>query len=365
MIPETATVTRSTAAGAAFLMLAAATAAIEIGLLVLLRSSPDLWMLAVGVHLAACAVLAVGALLRNDDRDEHRLIQILAATLPFFGPVAPVMMLLVYPVYLRFRATATPFETWYRELFPETERFLSAQIYQSIIRHEVPRGDYSPVVSYMDVMRHGAVAQRIAVVATVARNFRPVFAPVLKQALSDDNPEVRVQAATAIAKLTDDFISRVQRLEVDVAAAPKDTSRLRDLASAYDEYAYTGILDAAMEQNNRMRALQLWIAYCEMEPDDRESSLAVGRLLMRLERYKLAAQWLERAFAEGRASRQAVLWYMEVLFEMGRTDALRALAGQTVTDLAQDRKLSGKAVSAAQLWATGAATMPRASEAKA
>ncbi|MCW5770947.1 MAG: hypothetical protein KIT16_04865 [Rhodospirillaceae bacterium] len=360
--PAPIAVTRSAGSSAQFLLLAAAVTAVEIGLLVFIRSSPDYWLLALGVHLGTCAVLAIGALARRDDRDEHRLLQMMAATLPFFGPISPAMLLLVYPVYLRFRRTATPFETWYRALFPEGERFLSAQIYQSIVRHEVPRGDYSPVVSYMDVMGHGTAEQRLAVVATVARNFRPVFAPVLKQALGDDNPEVRVQAATAISKLTDDFVARVQGLEAAVAAAPRDSARLRDLAQAYDEYAYTGILDAALEQNNRMRALQLWIAYCELAPEDRDATLAVGRLLMRLERHKLAAQWLERAFAEGRASRQAVLWYMEVLYEMGRTDALRALAGQSVSDLAQDRKLSAKAISAVQLWASGAVSQPRAAE---
>jgi tetratricopeptide (TPR) repeat protein len=356
-------VTRSPAAAVAFLVLAAVIAAVELGLVVLLRTAPRDWPVAVAVHFITCLIVAAGAWLRADDRDEQRLLQLLAASLPFFGPVAPVMLLLVYPVYLRFRATATPFDDWYRTLFPEAERPLSAQIYQSIMRNEVPRGDYSPVVSYMDVMRDGPVQQRIAVVASVARNFRPVFAPVLNAAIADDNPEVRVQAASAVAKLTDDFVGRVQALEAAVAAAPHESKRLRDLAQAYDEYAYTGILDAAMEQNNRLRALQLWIAYCEMEPKDRDAALAVGRLLMRLERYHLAAQWLESAFTEGRASRQAVLWYMEVLYELGRTDVLRRIAGQAVTDLAQDRKLSSNAVSAVQLWASGAVSGPREAEA--
>jgi tetratricopeptide (TPR) repeat protein len=208
----------------------------------------------------------------------------------------------------------------------------------------------------MDTISHGSVDQRIAVIATVTRNFRPVFAPILKAAIADANPEVRVQAATAITKLTDDFVGRAQALEAAAAQAPGDAARLRALAKAYDEYAYTGILDAALEQNNRQRALQLWITYCERVPDDAEALLAVGRLLMRLERHALAAQWLEKAFAEGRATRQAVLWYMEVLYALGRTDALRAIAAQTVTDLAQDRTLLPKAVSAAQLWATGAAS---------
>lgn len=360
--PVIAKVNRSPAYGAAFLVYAGAALAIEIGALMLVRETPEFWPVALGVHLVTSAVLAYAALVRRDERDEHRLVQALAATLPFFGPVSPFLLILIFPIYLRFRATATPFETWYRELFPEGQRDLAARLYQSILRSEVPRGDYSPVVSYMDVIAHGTVEQRIAVVATVVRNFRPVFAPVLRAAVADPNPELRVQAATAIAKLTDDFVHRVQNLEDAVARAPDDPNLLRDLAKAYDDYAYTGILDATLEQNNRVRALQLWLTYCEIAPEDGEAILAVGRLLMRLERYAIAAQWLERSFAEGRATRQTVLWYMETLYALGRTDALRVLAGQTVTDLAQDRRLSPKAISAAQLWATGAASRPRPSE---
>lgn len=358
MTRDAPTVKHSKAHGAVFALMALVTAAIELGLMTLLRTAPESWPIALGVHLGACGVVGAAALLRPDERDEHRLIQTLAVTLPFFSALAPIVLLLFYPLYLRFRATATPFAQWYRQLFPEDEGALSAQLYQSIVRRELPRGDYTPVVSYMDMISHGSVEQRIAVIATVARNFRPVFAPVLKAAVADANPEVRVQAATAIAKITDDFVGRVQALEIILARNSTDTKCMRELAKAYDAYAYTGILDDTLEQNNRVRALQLWLNYCELEPDDRDAMLAVGRLLMRLERHGLAAQWLEKAFAEGRATRQAVLWYMEVLYAQGRTDALRALAAQTVTDLAQDRTLSPKAVSAAQLWATGAASRP-------
>jgi hypothetical protein len=358
MTPETSTVRRSKAHGAVFVLMALVTAAVELGLLTLLRTSPGSWPIALGVHVGACAVVALAALTRPDDRDEHRLILSLAGTRPFFGALAPVALLLFYPLYLRFRATATPFAEWYRKLFPDDVGALSARLYQSIVRRELPRSDYTPVVSYMDIVQHGTVEQRIAVIAAVTRNFRPVFAPVLKAALADTNPEVRVQAATAIAKLTDDFVGRAQALEIVLAKNAGDTRCMRELAKAYDAYAYTGILDETLEENNRVRALQLWLNYCELVPDDGDASLAVGRLLMRLERHGLAAQWLEQSFAEGRATRQAVLWYMEVLFAQGRTDALRALAAQTVTDLAQDRTLSPRAVSAAQLWATGAASRP-------
>ena len=56
-------------------------------------------------------------------------------------------------------------------------RYVEVQLYQAIMRRELPGRDSAPVVSYMDVIRHGSVDQRIAVIATLTRNFRPVFAP--------------------------------------------------------------------------------------------------------------------------------------------------------------------------------------------
>lgn len=328
-------------------------AVIEIALTVAIHRWPAAWQVPVALHLALSGVFAAIVFSRPDRRDEHRLMRTLAATMPFMGAIAPVAVFLLLPLYLHFRRGATPFAEWYRALFPEAERSLPVRLYQSIVRHELPSGDYSPVVSYMDVITNGTMEQRIAVVATVARNFRPVFAPVLKAAIADDNPEVRVQAASSIARITDDFVRRVQGLEAILAAKPRDVTALRNLAQAYDEYAYTGILDSTLEQNNRLRALQLWLTYCEMVPEDSEAMLAVGRILMRLERFGLAAQWLERAFTEGRANQQSVLWYMEALFAQGRTSVLRAVAAQTAAELALDHTLAAKAVSAAQLWAAG------------
>jgi hypothetical protein len=336
-----------------FVILAAAAALFEVGLLLAVHLDPPQWGSVLAAHLALSAALVLAALGSAVTDDSQRFVRLLAATLPLLGPFAPLLLLLVYPLYLGFRASATPFETWYRALFPEAAAGAADRLYQSIQRREVPNQTYAPVVSYLDVMAHGSVEQKVAVIATVVRSFRPVFAPVLKAAIGDANPAIRVQAATAITKLTDDFVDRVRALEAAVAAAPDDLRLLRELAGAYDEYAFAGILDVAIEEGNRLQALQLWLRYCERAPDDVEAATAVGRLLMRLERHELAAQWFGRLWAEGRITRPGLLWYLEVLYALGHTDQLRRVAAESAGMLAEDAKLTRGAVAAAVLWAGG------------
>lgn len=341
-----------------FVALAVLALAIEVGLLLALARDGIGWPLATAGHAIVSGVVVAWAWRRGLRHADGRPFVLLAATLPFTGPLAPAALIVLFPAYLWFRRTATPFDEWYRSLFPETPPPIAVQLYQAIMRRELPGRDSAPVVSYMDVIRHGSVDQRIAVIATLTRNFRPVFAPVLRAAIADNNAEVRVQAATAVAKLTDDFVRRVQSLEAQHRRRPDDREAHRRLAEAYDDYAFLGILDGEHEENNRINALQLWLAYAEKEPDDRDARLKVGRLLMRLGRHEVAAKWLERAIAEGRASRQALLWYMESLYALGRTEELRAVARSVAGDIAGDRKLAGAAVSAAQLWAGGDASEP-------
>lgn len=340
-----------------FAVASAASLAIEAAILLGLTRDLVDWPLATAAHLLLSAAIALWAWRRASRRADGRPFAVLAATLPFTGPLAPAALLVLFPAYIWFRRTATPFDEWYRSLFPETPPPIAVQLYQAIVRRELPGRDSAPVVSYMDVMRHGTIDQRIAVIATLTRNFRPVFAPVLRAAIADDNAEVRVQAATAVAKLTDDFVRRVQSLDGQYRRRPEDRAALRRLAEAYDAYAFLGILDGEHEQNNRLNALQLWLRYAELEPDDRDARLKVGRLLMRLGRHEVAATWLERAIAEGRASKQALLWYMESLYALGRTGELRAVARSVAGDLAGDRQIAIGAISAAELW-SGRFTAP-------
>lgn len=311
---------------------------------------PSLTMLLLVLHIALCAAGGLWVYRRYQHGIDYALPLVLVTTTVFVGPIAPVTLLFVHPYFLYARARSTPFDDWYRSLFPENNQRLPERLYDSIIRHEVPGYQASSVVSFMDVIRHGAVRQKFAVIALIARSFRPAFTPVLKTALQDEANEIRVQAATAIAKLTDENLKRMQRLEDEAAAKPGDVGTLERLARAYDDFSYSGILEARHEHSTRSRALDLWLKIAEAQPDHPVAQMAVGRLLMRLERYELAANWMERTIAEERASPQMLVWYMECLFRQGRLDELRIFAKSRGERIEDERPISAKALSAVRLW---------------
>lgn len=319
-------------------------------LLAALYAVPSLASLTLLVHVALCGAVGFWVYRRWTRQRDYALSLVLATTTVFLGPVAPATLLVVHPYFLFARSRATTFHEWYLSLFPEENQRLPERLYDSIIRHEVPGRQASSVVSFMDVIRHGAAQQKLAVISLIARAFRPAFTPVLKAALNDDANEVRVQAATAIAKLTDDYLERMQTLEDRAAANPDDIEVIEQLARAYDDFSFAGILDANHEHATRSRALDLWLKVAEAEPDHPIAPMAVGRLLMRLERYELASSWMERAIAENRASPQMLAWYMESLFRQGRLDELRQVVRARGDSIEDRQPISAKALSAVRLW---------------
>lgn len=322
----------------------------EVALLAALYLIPTLAALLFLLHLALCAVAGLWVHRRWLHRIDHSLPLVLATTTIFVGAIAPLTLLFVHPYFLYARARSTPFDDWYRSLFPEHRQRLPERLYESIIRHEVPGHHASSVVSFMDVIRHGAARQKFTVISLIARTFRPAFTPVLKVALNDEANEIRVQAATAIGKLIDENLKRMQKLEDEAAAKPGDLEVMEHLARAYDDFSYSGILDANHEHSTRSRALDLWLKIAEAAPHHPVAQMAVGRLLMRLERYELAANWMERTIAEERASPQMLVWYMECLFRQGRLDELRTFATARGDRIEDERPISAKALSAVRLW---------------
>ena len=325
--------------------------AIEAPILVAAHLRPDVGPILALVHIGlivALGLLTYRAWLR--DR-AYSMLSILALSTAFFGLLAPVLLLMLLPLFGHFRRRATPFEEWYNSLFPKARLSPSQRLYESILRKEVPGAGAGGVVSFMDVIAKGQTDQKYAIIAMIARNHRPAFTPVLKAALNDPANEIRVQAATAIARLTDDFLKRIQTLEDQLAGAPDDYEVRQKLAQVYDDYAYSGILEPDHKRQAWSKALELWMSVCAAEPENEKALFRVGRLLMRLDKWDLATHWWERIFDEGRATPQSLVWYLECLFRAGRIAELRNLAVHALLQIEADKNIARKTVSAVRTWA--------------
>ncbi|HEY0835296.1 MAG TPA: hypothetical protein VGE72_15440 [Azospirillum sp.] len=256
------------------------------------------------------------------DRDA-RLAGLLAVTTPFLGPLGPACTLATAVMHAVFSRYAMGFQEWYLSLFPESQVEPAQELYELIVSGR-EQASVAAAESFTDVMTVGLPPQKQAVIALVARHFRPAFTPALKLGLADADPSVRVQAATATARVEHEFNERWQRLDAAAQSNPDDAESRFALARHLDEYAFCGLLDANREQEVRERALEGYRGCLDLAPDDDDIRHDLGRLLLRLGLVAEAADALA-PLAGRTADRRILFWYAESLFRLHRFDDLRAL----------------------------------------
>ncbi len=243
------------------------------------------------------------------------------------GPIGPVAAIATGSLLLFFHRDWFDFQAWYASLFPTDTRSRVTDLYESLMRRRRSTAG-GAVESFADILSSGDAAKKRLVIGLLTRHFRPGFAPALKLALTDTDPSVRTQAATAVATIEGRFLARAQLLQRKVRERPKSFKRLEQLARHYDDYAFTGLLDSERERDNRIRALESYQQALKVRPRDPGLWLAIGRLLVRERRYDAAASWFTVAEARGLISADMMLWNLEALFKLGRYDKVREAIAQ-------------------------------------
>jgi hypothetical protein len=238
------------------------------------------------------------------------------------GPIGPFTAIVTGALLIAFHRDVFDFQAWYSSLFPTETRSRVSDLYESLLRRQ--RQSAGAVESFADILSSGDAAKKRLAIGLLTRHFRPGFAPALRLALTDNDPSVRTQAATAVATIEGRFLARAQRLQQKVRARPKSFGRRVQLGRHYDDYAFTGLLDPERERDNRIRALEGYQEALKVRPREPGLWLAIGRLLVRERRYDAAASWFTVAEARGLLTADMMLWNLEALFKLGRYDKVRA-----------------------------------------
>jgi polysaccharide biosynthesis protein PelE len=334
------------AGAAAFLALAAEGA---LATLVLERMAPVALVFA--GHLAVVALLAgVAFAHRRVGGRSTPLLILLAITTAMFGPLGAAGSLLVFVLRLVFPADAEGFEAWYRALFPEDEVEEERRLASLLDRVAGQEGEVS-IGPLFDILSHGTRAQKQIAIAVMTRGFNPVFAPALRMALRDADNAIRVQAATSMTTIENNFMKRAAALDKAARAAPDSPEALKAVAQFNDDYAATGLLDPLRERRSRRTALDTYLKYLKLVPGDGPARLAVARLLIRRKRYGVAAAVLERCRHDGLFTPNMASWYMECLFHLRRYPELRRFAHAYLGDVAQLDQFPIRVVEMVRLWA--------------
>ncbi|CAO3435405.1 tetratricopeptide repeat protein [Azospirillum endophyticum] len=307
--------------------LAAATLAaglLDAGALALgLSDIPFAVAFAAALHLLICALVGLWVRSRARRRRDLRLAGLLLVTIVPLGPLGAACTLATAALLALFSRYATGFQDWYLSLFPDSEIGPAQELYELIVTGR-ENAHLVAGESFTDVMSVGSPQQKQAVIALVARHFRPAFTPALKAGLADADPSVRVQAATATARVEHEFNERWLALDHAARARSDDAASLAALARHLDDYAFCGLLDANREAEIRDKALDGYRRSLELAEDDDGIRLDLGRLLLRCGLAAEAAARLE-PLVERTSDSRILFWYAESLFQLGRFTELRAL----------------------------------------
>lgn len=322
-------------------------------LLALMRG--DINMLAyICFHAAAVLLAMAWAYAFRRGGHFNRFAVLLAVVSGALGAVGTIGLIIIVPLQIVLRRRATPFHEWYAALFPDEQEDSGEALYRQIASGRQVGAETASVVSFSDVMRAGTLEQKRSVIALLVKQFRPEFAPALRLALQDPTPAIRVQAATAVSEIESDFLERSMHLADLAQRKPKSLDAQLALAQHYDAYAFSGLLDAQRERENRAAALQAYQAALQLAPEHAGIRTAISRILVREARYAEAVEWLGHRLDSGKVSRSLVAWYAECLFHLRRWGELQGVI-QRFSDLLlgqdEDGNQQNDAIAkVAQLW---------------
>jgi len=324
--------------------------AIQIGALFgVFRGWIDLWIFA-GVHIFCVLIVTIWANAYRRGGQVNRFVVLLAVMTAALGPVGTLGLMAIVPLQSGLRHESSPFEEWYKTLFPDEVDDPDQTLYRQIVSGRADLQAVASVDSFSDVMRAGSLEQKRAVISLLVRQFRPEFAPALKLALEDPTPAIRVQAATAAAEIESDFMEASIRLEKAAASNPADFNAQLAVARHHDAYAFCGLLDPQRESSTRKKAL---IAYGHALALDRQNPgirTAISRILVREQRYAEAVDWLGERLDAGRVNRSLVAWYVECLFHLHRWADLQGVVHRFHELLLGDPANPDAVTHAAELW---------------
>lgn len=313
------------------------------------------WMLNFIIHLLLVGIAGVLYILLARAGLDRRLALLMLITSLGTGAIGcagTLLAALQATFHVRYRHD---FEEWYHSIFPRGTNTAPEEIVEKLeLGHDENPFAYS-VIPFMDVMEIGNEVQKREALSRMAGQFHPRFAPAFQKALVDEHSSIRVQAATAITKIENIFHDKLLKIIQLHREFPKNPVIKKGLAEHYDNYAFTGLLDAERERINREKAREKYLEYLQMRPDDIDVRLKVGRLLIRGERYDQAVDWFKHALDEGYATDAIKIWYMECLFKTGRFDELRAAASTFRIDLTQYKDMQPEMVESLHLWAQAGA----------
>lgn len=309
------------------------------------------------LHVLSFVILLGVAVLKKLRERDDRFAWVAMLALPVLGPLAPLGVLFSLFWHYISKEKSLSFRQWRDSIFPPEFKTLAQVVYERIAFGREQAGEDYNVTYLMDILKMGGTEKKREAIYKILRHYEAGLAPLLRLALEDSNNMIRVQAATAITKLKNTYFLQSVKLERLRKTWPDKNGFVLELARHYDNYAFTGLLDASQERESRLMAMKYYYLYLDSEPEDGqhvpEVRQLLARLLFRMNNVEDACKHFERIRESGHATPEVNLWYGECLYRLGRYTVLRQLAEETITTpaITDDLKYTSNIRGTMMLWA--------------
>ncbi len=235
-----------------------------------------------------------------------------------FGLGAFLLVALMRPIFALF---SSPDNVWFTGLFPEEVHPLFDQI---ILRIGAKWDDYEylqEASSFHDLFAYGSLSDKQMVLDAIIKDFDPVYSPILKLGLKDQQNTVRIQSAAIITKIDTDFEAKLKQLTDNHHKYPEDSKVLLQLAKHAEAYASLGILEPNREKRISGLAVEYYQQYIAQNPDDQTIWMTIGKLLFHQENYSAFIIWYEESKRKFIFLPDIVQkWYLEALYRLQRLE---------------------------------------------
>jgi polysaccharide biosynthesis protein PelE len=302
------------------------------------------------IHLLLVGGIFVGLREISPNRQNSYDFSLLVLCTAFLGPMGSAGITLGTLTRFAFKHASMPDQKL------DSKFFLNNTDESTIATLEIVQPDIGMVwagdtlASFSDVMFNGSIESKQAVIYLIMVNFKPHFSPALITALNDIEPAVRVQAATAMARIESQFLELSISLNEQYRQDPTNNFALLTLAKHLDAYAHTGLLDIERERVMRAEALNLFRRYNDKVETGNTVDHQMIRLMVRLGLYEEAVSVTEKILLVGGMSACTLSWSAEAFFVLGRYDQLQVFCRKHHLAARSDDLLNNPQYQSFALW---------------
>jgi tetratricopeptide (TPR) repeat protein len=303
-------------------LLSAAITLVEILLLkeVFIDNAASLYILAT-VHAVIVAVVAgITFIISRVGKDITYSLLLLIFT-AFTGPIGSALIFFSIILYVFYSRDSISFADWLKSIFPDEGLTREQKVFEEIEIRGESFVDLTDISNYGDIMAIGTEKQKRRALTNILQYYRPRFGLLLKKALYDPSNAIRVQAATAMAKLqkhyTDPIISKERFIR------QTKNPDLIPLAKAYDDYLNSGIITNERKQEITQKAIEVYQAHLKKHPEDKASQFLLGEKFLDEGNFLRAERLLEDCVKLDKINPRIFSWYIQSLYYQKKYTKIR------------------------------------------